>query len=73
MTTIYDQIKKLDISTLEVHRLLLKAGVSIPKRTLHNYLQGNMENCKDGKVEEVVKIIIKNKKDLISSLEKLSI
>lgn len=69
--SIYEQLKKNRISTLEIHRLLTDANVEIPQRTLHTYLQSDLENCKDARIEKVVKFIIKQKEQLISDVKKL--
>jgi len=68
---IYEQLKKNRISTLEIHRLLMDANVEIPQRTLHTYLQSNLENCKDARIEKVVKFLIEQKEQLISDVKKL--
>lgn len=40
--TLHSRMKKRNISTLEVHRVLADNNIHVPKRTLHDHLENNV-------------------------------
>lgn len=66
---LYDTMKALNISTLEVHRILAEVGINIPQRTLQSQLDNGLSTCSDDRIEGIINKIIINKKELIKSLK----
>lgn len=66
---LYNTMKTLSISTLEVHRVLEEIKIDISKRTLQSYFDNDFSTCKDDRIEEVVKQMIKSKQELLKKLK----
>jgi len=66
---LYDTMKALNISTLEVHRILGEIGITIPQRTLQSHLDNAFATCEDGRIEVVINKIVTNKVKLIEDLK----
>ena len=66
---IYDKLRKMNVSTLEVHRCLVVAGVDISKRSVQGYLDTNLTTCKDDRIRKVINAIVDSKNTLIETLK----
>lgn len=61
-------MKALNISTLELHRVLAEVNVQIPQRTLHAYLLENLDTCKDGRIRVVLKHLMQNRREVVAQI-----
>lgn len=66
---LYDKLKKRNISTLQLNRVLSEVGIDIPQRTLQYYLDSDMKKCNDDRIETVANYLIKNHDTIIYKLK----
>jgi len=65
---LYDKMRDLNISTLDVHRYLVVAEVEMSQRTLQTHLDTDLNSCVDYRVRAVVNATIASREKLIKEL-----
>jgi hypothetical protein len=65
---IYYEMKDRRISTLDLHYVLEKIGIVIPKRTLQYHLDNNFRTTTDDRLMYVARYMIRNYDNLVEEL-----
>jgi hypothetical protein len=65
---VYYAMKDCRISTLDLHSVLEKVGVIIPKRTLQYHLDNDFRTTTDDRLVYVAKYMIRNYENLVEEL-----
>lgn len=70
----FKELKRRNISSLFVNQILEKVGITISDKTLQNYLNSDMETCKNPIIPVIIRKVIDNYDNTVKEIkEKLEL
>jgi len=66
---VYNSMKERRISTLDLHYVLEKVGITFSKRTLQHHLDNDFRTTTDDRIKNIAIAMVKNHDELIEELK----
>jgi hypothetical protein len=65
---LFKELKRRNISTLFVNQVLEQVGINISDKTLQNYLNSNMTQCKNPLIPVIIRKVIDNHDNTVKEI-----